>query len=169
MIGLLDSAFVATVGQVAPIGGGELLEFVTSFPSGDAGSGFGFAAGGQFDLYTGVTVTALGVFKISGNEWTRTVKIWDAALTELGAVSVNLAGQPDGFVYTDLVTPIFLPAATSYFIECVYVEGTDQFRHEVVTTSAVGAFTNTALVDPPFAAGGGAGMCYGPCSFKYYL
>src|SRR5262245_21257120 len=90
-----------------------------------------------------ITLVSLGRFVVSGNAGTHTLKLVNPNTgvdVPNGSVSILLAGAAAGdFLYTNLGTPLFLPANTSYFLVSQETSGGDRWASGSTTVTTTGA------------------------------
>jgi len=150
----------------------------TSFITGQtffsgATSTFGDKRGFKFTNRTGVdiVVTQLGRWVVSGNSQTHTLYIYDAAgTTVLGSVSVNTSGQPVGYLYATLSSPVTISAGqVVYFVSTETIGGDNYYNNgaQSVTITNIGAIESANVDGSGSHDGHDSGRMFGPVNFKY--
>lgn len=168
-------AFAVVAGSAHVITGQTLGTLQNAAGAGVYAAGFRFTVGAAT-----ITVTDLGMYKMSGDTGANTLYLFDDAGNILSGSTLSndqsLAADADGYIYTVLGTPIVLSAATTYRISCLF--NTVALNHyyddnTTVTSTTDITVDNSCYIIPgtPASRGtnAGAGHSYGPCNFKYHL
>ncbi len=131
---------------------------------------FGGIVGFYFQALVNMTVTQLGIWVVSGNASIQTCYLYDnGGGNILGQVNINAAGQPTGFAYTALGSPVSLSSGTTYVLVYSVTSGVDQFYNSdtTLTTTADISITGNTYGYQLAQQTVGAGTSFGPPSFKY--
>ncbi len=124
---------------------------------------------------SGLTITDLGRFVLSGNSASHVVKLVNAD-TGLdvpgGMVTISTSGAPRGsFVYTSLGTPITLNANAVYYVMSQETSGGDSwydYNNTLVQTTSVATVTSAVYGDgSSYVIAGLPRQTYGPVDFRY--
>jgi hypothetical protein len=116
---------------------------------------------------TGITVTQLGRWVISGNSGTHTLAIYDASCALVVSTTINTSGLSVGYNYVS-ITPTVLSASTVYYIMSSETASGDLwYDNETYTSTADGTITHSAF--STCNANNSTGYSYVPVNFKYYL
>ncbi|MEO8592797.1 MAG: hypothetical protein ABI759_05720 [Candidatus Solibacter sp.] len=165
---------------ITPVGGGgspAAVPFLTGIASGQGTLRNDFSGWVGMRLTIGaapVTVTSIGRFCVSGNGGIHQVKFVSAASggdVTGGSVSVNMAGCAAGqFVYS-AISPVSLPAGTSYYLVSQETQNGDRwYDHSGVSSTTVAAVNSSVY----FYGGNwipinSANTSYVPPNFQYSL
>ncbi len=122
------------------------------------------------------TVTQLGRWVVSGNSQSHLQTFTDASGTSLGSCTVNTSGQPVGYLYCTLGTPITVATSTGYHVFSQETNGGDQWYYDnALTTTAVATVPNDSYgtgISGANCTGVGSANAgsvgYGPLNFKYH-
>lgn len=164
----------ALMAWTPPVAAAGSTPFITSFTTTTPRNDTTLIAGMVFTVgSSGITVTDLGRWIISGNSQAHTIYLSTSGGTVLGSGAINAAGSTAGtFAYVHLATPISLTAGTTYLIGSSETGGGDTWYDASTTPN----FTTTAAagtVDAAFEyagtwyTGGSPGSGFVPCNFKY--
>lgn len=155
--------------------------YVTSFTGGSVRNDFNCAAGVKITVGgTGVTVTELGRWVVSGNSASHTVYLCTgtagAPPTVLGSVTVNTSGAPTGaFLYATLSSPIALSPSTTYYILSSELNLGDEWYNANITPTVTGITTafeaayTTGTIAGNITDTGLTTSFYVPVNFKYTI
>lgn len=117
------------------------LDFITGQTLGALRNNYGDSLGFKFTVGAApITVSHLARWVVSGNSAAHTVGIWSNPTgSPLDSVSVPTSGEPVGFKYVALGTPLVLAASTTYWIGSAEVSSGDQWydTDTTVTHTAV--------------------------------
>jgi hypothetical protein len=115
---------------------------------------------------TGITVTQLGRWVISGNSGTHTLAIYDNSCNLVVSTTINTSGLSVGYNYVS-ITPTVLSASAVYYVFSSETNGGDQWYDlEAYTT------TGDGTIKQSYGTCNTAGTLtnsYVPVNFKYYL
>jgi hypothetical protein len=124
---------------------------------------------------TGLQVTSLGRWVVSGNSGSHTVKLVDAAtgadVAGGSTVVVTAGAAPSSFAYASLPAPVTLRPNTGYYLVDQETAGGDawyDYDTNLVTTAAA-ADTGVVYAQPgsTWVTGGAAGQGWGPVNLLY--
>lgn len=154
-------------------GGGGDTPFITTGHGTTLRDNFTGKIGFAFTPSANITVTHLGLLKVSGNSHTHVVRIYNASNTLLVSATVDLSQTPsaDGYVYVTC-SSTSLSSGNQYWCMADYTSGGgDQWYDSDspgVTCSADGAVNNAAFgSSPPFSNGHTGSFSFSNPNFQY--
>lgn len=156
------------VGQKPVVAGGGSTSWMTSDPTGSTRNNFTGCVGGQFTVGgSNITVTELGLWVVSGNTETVTVKIWLNGGASVCTVNINTTGL-SGWVYAPASAT--LNASGVYNIQRSVTNGGDLF-FDIYTPSTTAVATEDHYNYDASCLGsdypGDAGTIFAGLNFKY--
>ncbi len=91
---------------------------------------------------TGIVISSLGRWVVSGNSQTHQINLRNAGGDEIAVVTVNTSGATAGAFLYGSITPISLPAGGVYYITSKETSGGDQWYDESTVTATSGITVN---------------------------
>ena len=149
----------------------------TSFTGGTLANNLTFDCGMWFTPSTGMTVTQLARWVISGNSQRHTLTLWGPTTNVLATVSVNCSGATTGaWLYGTLSSSVALTSGQTYYVTSSETNGGDQWYDYSSTitanatySSSVSAWELAYYLGGTMAKGGSSGRAYGPVNFKFTI
>lgn len=117
-----------------------------------------------------LTVLSLALQNFSGNVNVHLVGIYDGTdNTPLASVNIATFGQPDGFLWGDLGTPLVLAANGTYIIAATYNDTSDDWSGQTptATTGDLAIVASAFYVIGSGWAAASPGMAFVPPNFRY--
>lgn len=122
-------------------GGGTAI--ITSVTLASLRSDYGGWVGCKFTVGgTGITISSLGRWVVSGNSQTHQVNLRNSSGTELAVVTINTSGATAGAFLYEAITPVALSAGAVYYITSKENSGGDQWYDESTVTATSGVTVN---------------------------
>jgi hypothetical protein len=152
-------------------GGGGDTPFISSGHGSTLRDNFTGKIGFEFKPTANITVTHLGLLKVSGNSHTHVVRLYSGS-TVLASATIDLSTGSAGDYIWQTVSSVSLLSGAQYGIVADYTSGGgDQWYNDDanITSTADGNVTNSAFTSgsPPFSNGTTGTRSFSNPNFQY--